>query len=68
MELETLKIDIKIHLKIGFIYFSKFWASAIIVFDQEQDKSLCLYINYQRREILTIKNRYPLILIGEILD
>ena len=68
VELETLKIYIKTHLKTGFIQPSKSLASAPILFDKKLDDSLRLYIDYQGFNNLTIKNRYPLPLIGELLD
>lgn len=46
VELETLKIYIEIHLKIGFIGLFKFSTEAFILFDQKLDRSFCLYVNY----------------------
>ena len=66
--LETLKTYIKTHLKTGFIWSSKSPAAAPILFDKKPDSSLWLCINYQGLNNLTIKNRYPLTLIGEALD
>ena len=68
MKLETLKTYIEIHLKTGFIRPSKSPASALILLDKKPDSSLCLCVDYRGLNNLTIKNRYPLPLIGESLD
>ena len=68
VELETLKTYIETHLKIGFIRPSKSPAGALILFDKKSDNSLRLCVNYRGLHNLTIKNRYPLPLIGEVLD
>ena len=68
VELETLKTYIKTHLKTGFIRPSKSPAGAPILFDKKPDGSLRLCVDYQGLNNLTIKNRYPLPLIGESLD
>ena len=68
VELEILKTYIKTHLKIGFIRPSKSPAGASILFDKKPDGSLRLCVDYRGLNNLTIKNRYPLPLIGEALD
>ena len=68
MELKTLKAYIEINLANGFIRPSKSPAGAPILFDQKSDGSLRLCVDYQGLNNLTIKNRYPLPLIGELLD
>lgn len=68
IELETLKVYIKTHLKIGFIWPSEFLVGAPIILDKQSDSSLYLYIDYQDLNNLTIKNWYPLPLIGKFLD
>ena len=68
VELETLKAYIETHLKTGFIRPSKSPAGAPILFDKKPDGSLCLCMDYRDLNNLTIKNRYPLPLIGEALD
>ena len=68
MELETLKTYIKTHLKTGFIQSSKSPAGAPILFNKKPDGNLYLCIDYWGLNNLTIKNRYPLPLIGESLD
>ena len=68
VELETLKAYIETNLANGFIRPSKSPASAPILFDRKSDGSLWLCVDYQGLNNLTIKNRYPLLLIGKLLD
>ena len=68
VELETLKTYIETHLKTGFIRPSKSPAGAPILFDKKPDGSLRLCVDYRGLNNLTIKNQYPLPLIGESLD
>ena len=68
VELETLKTYIETHLKTGFIQHSKSLSDAPIPFNKKPDSSLRLYVDYRGLNNLTIKNRYPLPLIGESLD
>ena len=68
VKLETLKTYIETHLKTGFIRPSKSPAGAPILFDKKPDGSLRLCVNYWGLNNLTIKNRYPLPLIGESPD
>ena len=68
VELETLKAYIETNLANGFIRPFKSYAGTPILFNQKSDGSLRLYINYQSLNNFTIKNRYPLPLIGESLN
>lgn len=68
MELETLRTYIKINLANGFIKPSKLLTSAPIIFFHKKDDSFQLYVNYQDLNNLTIKNQYPLPLIGKSLN
>ncbi len=68
VELETLKIYIETQLKIDFIQPFKSSAGVFILFNKKLDGSLRLCIDYQGFNNLTIKNRYPLPLIGESLE
>ena len=68
VELETLKTYIETHFKTGFIRPSKSPAGAPILFNKKPDGSLWLCVDYQGLNNLTIKNQYPLPLIGESLD
>ena len=68
VELETLKTYIETNLVNGFIKPSKSPAGAPIFFDKKPDGSLQLCVDYWELNNLTIKNRYPLPLVGESLD
>ena len=68
IKLETLKIYIETHLKTGFIRPFKSPAGAPILFDKKPDGSLRLFVDYWDLNSLTIKNRYLLPLIGELLN
>ena len=68
IELETLKAYIETNLANGFIRLSKSPAGAPILFDRKSDGSFRLCVDYRGLNNLTIKNRYPLPLIGESLD
>ena len=68
VELETLKTYIKTNLANNFIRLSKSPARASILFDRKPDGSLRLCMNYGCFNNITIKNRYPLPLIGESLN
>ena len=68
VEFETLKAYIETNLANRFIRPSKSPAGAPILFDRKPDGFLQLCINYQGLNNFTIKNRYPLPLIGESLD
>ncbi len=68
VELKILKIYIKNNLANGFIKPSKSLVGTPIFFDKKSDGSLRLCIDYWGLNNLTIKNRYPLSLVGELLD
>ena len=68
VELETLKTYIEINLANGFICPFKFPTGALILFDRKLDRSLCLCIDYWGLNNITIKNQYPLPLIGKSLN
>ena len=68
VEWETLKIYIETNLANGFIRVSKSPAGALILFDKKPDRSFRLCMDYWGLNNLTIKNRYPLLLIDESLD
>ena len=63
-----LKTYIKTNLANGFIRPSKSPAGAPILFDKKPDGSLRLCVDYRGLNNITIKNRYPLPLIGESLN
>ena len=68
VELKTFKTYIETNLANGFIQASKSPVDAPILFVRKPNGSLCLYVNYQKLNNPTIKNWYPLRLIGEFLD
>ena len=68
VELETYKTYIEINLANGFIRLSKSPVWVPILFDRKPDRSLHLCIDYWGLNNITIKNRFPLSLIGESLD
>ena len=68
VEFKTLKPYIKTNLANGFIRTSKSPAGAPILFVRKPNGSLCLCVDYQGLNNLTIKNWYPLPLIDESLD
>ena len=68
MELETLKAYMETNLANEFIRPSKSPAGAPILFDWKLDGSFWLCVDYQGLNNLTIKNQYPLPLVGEWLD
>ena len=68
VELETLKTYIETNLANRLIWLFKSFARALILFVKKPDKNLCLSVNYHGLNNLTIKNWYPLSLIGELLD
>ena len=67
-ELTVLRAYLDKHLKNGFIRPSTSAAGAPILFVKKKNGSLRLCVDYRGLNLLTIKNRYPLPLIGESLD
>ncbi len=68
VELETLKAYIENNLANNFIRPFKSSTGAYILFNKKPDGNLRLYMDYQGLNNLTIKNWYPLPLVGESLD
>ena len=68
VELETLKAYIETNLANGFIRPSKSPAGTSILFDRKSNGSLRFCVDYQGLNNHTIKNRYPLPLIRELLN
>jgi hypothetical protein len=67
-ELVTLKEFLEENLAKRFIQKSKSLVSAPILFALKKNGSLRLYVNYQGLNTVTVKNRYSLPLISEIID
>ncbi len=68
VELEIFKTYIENKLANDFIKPSKSPAGAFILFNKKLDRCLRLCVDYWDSNNLTIKNRYPLPLVGESLD
>ena len=68
IELEELQRYVEENLRKGWIRRSKSPISAPIVFAQKKDGSIRVCIDYQNLNKVTIKNRYPLPLIRELID
>ena len=67
-ELEALSEYIKENLAKGFIRPSSSPAGAPILFVKKKDSSLRMCVDYRGLNNITVKNRYPLPLIHEMLD
>jgi len=67
-ELEVVRKYITENLRKGFIRHSQSPCGAPIVFAKKADRTLRLCVDYGGLNKITIKNRYPLPLIGEILE
>ena len=68
LELDVLRKYIDDNLRKGFIRHSQSPAGAPILFVKKADGSLRLCVDYRGINKITIKNRYPLPLIPELLD
>lgn len=68
VEQEILKTYIKTWWANEFIKFFKLYARTIIFFIKKSDSTLCLCVNYQSFNNLTIKNEYLLLWISELLN
>ena len=67
-EFEELKKQIKELLALGFIEPSKSPYAAPVLFVQKKDGSLRMVIDYRAINAITIKNKYPLPRIDDLLD
>jgi len=68
LELDVLRMYIDENLRKGFIRHSQSPAGAPILFVKKADGSLRLRVDYRGINKITIKNRYPLPLIPELLN
>ena len=66
--LDVLKHYLEEMLRKGWIRYSKSSAGAPIIFIPKPDGTLRLCVDYRALNSMTVKDRYPLPLIGEILD
>ena len=67
-ELQALRTYLDENLEKGFIQPSKSPAGAPILFVKKKDGSLRLCVDYRGLNKITVRNRYPLPLIPELLD
>ena len=67
-ELATMKTYVRDYLANGFIRHSKSAAAAPVMFVMRPDGKLRFVVDYRSLNRVTIKNRYPLPLIPEMLD
>ena len=67
-ELEALREFLEENLAKGFIRESKSPAGAPILFTPKKDGGLRMCVDYRGLNAITVKNRYPLPLISEIID
>ena len=67
-ELSVLREYLEENLKKGFIRESKLLADYPILFAPKKDSKLRLCVDYRKLNDITIKNRYPLLNIGELQD
>jgi hypothetical protein len=67
-ELKILREYLDTALKKGWIRASKSLSTALILFVPKKDGSHRLCVDYRGLNKITIKNRYPLLLISELLD
>jgi len=67
-ELRVLKKYLKNNLIKDFIQVSSFLAISLILFVKKSSEELRFCVNYRSLNVMTVKNRYSLPLIREILD
>jgi len=67
-KLRVLKKYLKDNLVKGFIQVSSFFAVSSILFVKKSSEGLRFCVNYRGLNVMTVKNRYSLPLIREILD
>jgi hypothetical protein len=68
IEMEELRKQLTDLLKKGFIQPSVSPFSAPVLFVHKKEGTLCLCVNYRALNKLTIKNRYPLPRIEDLMD
>ncbi len=67
-ELQVLKKYLKNNLIKDFIQVSSFLAISLILFVKKPSEELRFCVNYRSLNVMTVKNRYSLLLIQETLD
>ena len=68
VELQELRVRLQELLDKGFIRPSTSPWGAPVLFKKKKDKTLRLCIDYRQLNRVTIKNRYPLLRIGDLFD
>ena len=68
VEFKELKLQLQDLLEREFIQESKSPWSALVLFVKKKDGSLRLRIDYRELNAVTVKNKYPLSHIDELLD
>ena len=66
-KLRKVKEYLEENLNRGFIISSTTNFTSSILFIEKKDRSLRFYIDYRKLNIITKKNRYPILLILEII-
>jgi hypothetical protein len=66
-ELLVLRKFLEKNLSKSFIRANLSPAASLVLFAKKPSRRLCFYVNYQALNTIIIKNRYPLLLIQEIL-
>jgi len=67
-ELEEVKKQVELYLKMGYIQPSVSPYGAPILFAQKHDGSLRMCVDYRQLNKITIKNKYPLPNIADLID
>lgn len=68
IQAEELKKFIHENLGKGFIQHSKSPCGAPVLFAKKKDGTLCMCVDYRALNKITIKNKYPLPLINDLID
>src|SRR5436309_6041505 len=68
LESKSLRKIIEENTERGFIWESKSLAGALVTFMKKKNGELHVCIDYRQLNTITVKNRYPLPLITELLD
>ena len=67
-KLRVIKKYLKDNLLKSWIYVSKLPAATLVLLVKKPGGGIRFYVNYRGLNNITIKNRYPLLLIRETLD
>ena len=68
VELQELRVQLQELFYKGFIRPSTSTWGAPVLFAKKKDKTLRLFIDYRQLNMVTIKNRYPLLRIDDLFD